>query len=421
MAIESIGGNIVMEPGPFDVHGHPRALDARTDDNLEILNAKSEGKAGLAEYTAVALRSGITGIGMMPNEAVRLYDRSSGLTVVEQLPIATRDRLIMIQAMISHEAYVPVASIFGLDPEKSIQQEGGVSVVNAEYLQETFEHVQNECIGLKIYGAITTGGNNVDIRHIPEVAALWYKAAPEKPVIMHLEDENVDAVLEDISRQTNGYKIAIHIAHVSSQQELSAVIRAKKRGMNVTCEVTPHHLSLTETDAQALGSHGCMKPRLKTAEDIAFIWENIEWVDIFASDCAPHRLSDKMDTSATTYGVVNHNVMVPILLAAVQDGKLSLEQLDEKLCINPRKRFNLPITDGSRAVFDTEPTDIGRLQRRTEARYHSNPWERITRTQKMVGNLLKIHAGESYLELKDDALTGSLKSSYLHRIIPERS
>ncbi len=409
---------VVFSPGPFDVHTHPRVFDALTADNFLPEDQGSEGKAGLRVYTEVALKSGIVGMLAMPNEARRLYlPGSSENTELLQYPIATADRLDAMQSAVSHEAVIPTGLIFGLDPEKAItglQQKR----VNRNHLFHEFTAVKDECLALKIYGAETTGGNNVDKRFIPEVAQLWYGISPEKPIIMHLEDGDVAEVLQSVARLPNGKDIPLHIAHVSSKEELQAVIAAKEGGMNVTCEVTPHHLAFDESLRDEIGMFGCMKPSLKSIEDVEFIWENIRHVDIFASDCAPHREFDKLDANKTTYGVTNHTVMLPTLLAAVEEGKLSYDDIDQKFCVSPRKRFNLPIVDGSRVEIKLEPTGARQLESASGYAYGENPWLRTEQGVFLIGKVAFAAAGKSLYKADFVKGTSNIQPSYTHLIRP---
>ena len=83
----------------------------------------------------------------------------------------------------------------------------------------------------------------------------------------------------------------VHLAHVSLREEILLIRPAKERGLKVTCEVTPHHLFLSQTrrpaDAMAPG-RGEVRPRLATAADRQALWDNLEVIDCFATDHAPH-------------------------------------------------------------------------------------------------------------------------------------
>lgn len=419
MGLEITRDEVVFEPGPIDVHAHPRVFDAITNDGFDPVNEGREGKAGLSRYTSQALQSGITAMLAMPNESMRLYTPDAPpFTEVVPYPISTLDKVRAMEAAISSQAHMPVGIIFGLDPTE-LFKDTEQDILNEEVVHAHFSAVTHDVMALKIYGDETTGGFNIKPAHIPEVARVWQQYNPEKPIIMHLEDENVGNVLHDIYDMQGGADIPIHIAHVSSRQELEAVMGAKRAGMNVSCEVTPHHLFLDESVRTQIGGYGCMKPSLKSKEDIAFIWAQIDEVDIFASDCAPHRRSDK-EADTPAFGVTNHILMLKLLMGAVDNGKLTYDDLYQKFCITPRKRFNVPVADGTitrMAVWEGDQARSARVEEeRLNGRLIESPFARLDTRIPLAGILRYARGGYS------EATAGSGKvgmaTSYTHLIRP---
>jgi len=93
------------------------------------------------------------------------------------------------------------------------------------------------------------------------------------------------------------YDRPVHIAHISLKEEILLIKAAKERGILVTCEVCPHHLFLTRDDIPAI-SHGHpgrgeVRPRLAKKEDVEALWANMDSIDCFATDHAPHTLAEK--------------------------------------------------------------------------------------------------------------------------------
>ena len=88
----------------------------------------------------------------------------------------------------------------------------------------------------------------------------------------------------------------------SRRSEIELIRAAKEQGDAVTCEVTPHHLFLSTADLPRLGSRGDMRPRLGDPDDVAALWANLAYVDIFATDHAPHTLAEKGDRAGRTAG-----------------------------------------------------------------------------------------------------------------------
>jgi carbamoyl-phosphate synthase/aspartate carbamoyltransferase/dihydroorotase len=137
------------------------------------------------------------------------------------------------------------------------------------------------------------------------------------------------------------YGRRLHCCHVSRRVEIELIRRAKEQGAPVTCEVTPHHLTLTEADAQRLGPLGDMRPTLGTVADQDALWANLDVVDCLASDHAPHTLAEKRG-DAPPPGVPGLETTLPLMLTAVHDDRLSLDRLVELLYEGPRRVYGLP-------------------------------------------------------------------------------
>jgi carbamoyl-phosphate synthase/aspartate carbamoyltransferase/dihydroorotase len=127
---------------------------------------------------------------------------------------------------------------------------------------------------------------------------------------------------------------------VSRKVEIELIRQAKERGAPITCEATPHHLILTEADAQRLGALGSMKPSLGTAADRDALWDNLDVLDCIASDHAPHTLEEKA-SPVPPPGVPGLETTLPLMLTAVREGRLSLERLIELLYDGPRRVYGL--------------------------------------------------------------------------------
>lgn len=161
----------------------------------------------------------------------------------------------------------------------------------------------------------------------------------------------------------------MHICHVSRQFEIELIADARVRGVDVTCEVTPHHLFLTEADAERLGPVGDMRPRLASQTDVDALWQHINTtIDCIASDHAPHTLMEKGVVSAAEIqnssgerrhedegqsaaelqkntvppGVPGLESTLPLLLTAAAEGRLSYERILQLVHTNPRRIYNLP-------------------------------------------------------------------------------
>lgn len=203
---------------------------------------------------------------------------------------------------------------------------------------QSFTIVQDMVFGLKIYLNQTTGGFIVDDKVFTKICKVWPRG---KPILVHAEEDVIEQVLQ-IGHQAGQ---RIHVCHISSRKELETIIKAKAAGWNVTCGVTPHHLFLTVEDANRLGPFGRMKPFLKTKTNQAYLWENLSQIDLVESDHAPHTKEEK-ESDNPPFGVPGLETTLGLMLTAVHQGKVRLDEVKRLLFDNPKKIFNIP-TDES--------------------------------------------------------------------------
>lgn len=199
------------------------------------------------------------------------------------------------------------------------------------------EKVYHKVVGLKLYLNQTTGGYIINVPVMKKIYKKWHKLTKTKPILLHAEED----VMDDVTKVLKEINHPTHICHVSSQAELEPIIKAKKRGLPITCGVCPHHLFLTKSDVKKLGTLGLMKPSLKTKSDQKFLWNNLKFIDVIESDHAPHTLAEKR-SATPPYGVPGVETTLPLLLTAMFKKKLTLEEIIEKCNSNPRRIFHLP-------------------------------------------------------------------------------
>lgn len=136
----------------------------------------------------------------------------------------------------------------------------------------------------------------------------------------------------------------LHICHLSSAAGLELVKEAKQNREGISCEVTPHHLFLTEDATTDLGNFAKMNPSLKGKADMQALWKGLRKgvVDLIATDHAPHTRQEKeqpyWDAPA---GVPGIETMLPLLLNAVNKEEIDLRKVVGLCCVNPAKLYNL--------------------------------------------------------------------------------
>jgi len=178
----------------------------------------------------------------------------------------------------------------------------------------------------------------------------------KKPVVVHCEDaeaipKNIEE-MEPVERaRARDFRSALvglskacvlakgrrmHVAHITSAEEVDLA----KSFANVTCEVSPHHLFLSTKDLELLGNFGKMNPPLRPEAQRLALWNRMNAIDIIASDHAPHTKAEKEGKNAP-WGVPGVETMLPLMLTAVNEGRLSLVRLCQMISARPAEIFGL--------------------------------------------------------------------------------
>lgn len=160
-------------------------------------------------------------------------------------------------------------------------------------------------------------------------------------IISHAEDEAVCVERElDILKKVGG---RLHFAHVSTKRAIELIRNAKNDGLKVTCETAPHYFTFTKDDETQDGRFK-MNPPLRTKEDLNTVIEGLKdgAIDCIATDHAPHSLEEKTQPfSESPFGIVGFETALGATLKLVEEGHLTINQVIEKLSINPSKILNL--------------------------------------------------------------------------------
>ncbi|MFN0064959.1 MAG: dihydroorotase [Chlamydiales bacterium] len=235
------------------------------------------------------------------------------------------------------------------------------------------DRAKGKAIALKIFMGSSTGTLLMDDEKALDEAFRRAKAA-DMLVAVHAEDETLlnatkkafgptdDPKAHSVIRPNKAaaiavkraiekaakYGVRLYILHMSTKEEVALVEEAKRQGVEVYAEVTPHHLFLTIDDYKTWGTKVQMNPPLRTQEDQDALWDAIERgvIDTIGTDHAPHTLAEKeRPFGEAPSGVPGVETLLPLMLDAVNRGKLTLERLIELTHTNVAKIFRLPPTD----------------------------------------------------------------------------
>ena len=283
-------------PGLIDPHVHVRDPGATHKEDWDTA-------------TQAALAGGFTTILAMPNTSPPIFDRD------------TLD--------------------LGLRAAKSKARCDYAQYLGAGYKNTGWDahpDLPSRAAGLKMYLDSTYGELRLDDM------SLWmqhFANFPKTlPIVVHAERQTLAAAI----LLAELYDRPVHIAHVSRKEEILLIKKAKERGIQVTCEVTPHHLFLTNSPPLVGGAGGGrteVRPHLASQADVDALWQNLAVIDCFATDHAPHTAAEK-DGANPPPGFPGLETALPLLLTAVVESRLSIPDLIEKMYTNPQRIFRIP-------------------------------------------------------------------------------
>lgn len=286
-------------------------LPGLIDPHVHIREPGQTHKEDWDSATRAALAGGVTAILAMPNTKPPIFDEAT---------------LDLALDTAREKARCDYAQFVGAGPD------------NADVLPA----LASRAAGLKMYLDSTFGELRLDDMN------LWIphfeKYPKDFPIVLHSESRTMAAGILFAAL----YNRPVHIAHISLQEEVLLIKAAKERGIQVTCEVCPHHLFLSADSPLPMekGSGVRVKgrrevrPRLATQKDVDALWANLNVIDCFATDHAPHTLEEK-DSDNPPPGFPGLETLLPLLLTAVDDGRLTMDDVIQKSVINPRTIFHL--------------------------------------------------------------------------------
>lgn len=217
------------------------------------------------------------------------------------------------------------------------------------------------------------------------LSALEYSRIFDVPVITHAEDpllasngvmhegvvstrlglKGIPAAAEDsmVARDVmlaQGSGARLHVAHVSTRGAVAIIRDAKSRGVRVTAEATPHHLTLDHTSVEGYDTNFKMNPPLREPEDIAALIEGLKdgTIDAIATDHAPHSVNEKdVEFDQAANGIVGLETALSLALGLVEQGALDFTTAIRAMTLNPARIARLD-SGGTGTLRIGSPADI---------------------------------------------------------------
>ena len=353
--VEEVGGSIagpddaeivdcrglIVSPGFIDVHCHLRE-PGREDVETVATGARA------------AAAGGFTAVCAMPNTDPVTDNQAAVGFIVRQAQRAKAARVYPIGA-ISVGQQGKVLAEFGemVGAGAVAVSDDGKPVASAQLMRTALEYARTFRIPV--------------IDHCEEPTLAAGGAMNEGIVSAQLGLKGIPAEAEEImvirdillARLTGGH---VHLAHMSTRGSVELIRWGKERGINVTAEVCPHHLSLTEERVRGYDSDAKMNPPLRTAADVEALREAVKdgTIDLIATDHAPHHYDEKeREFADAPNGIVGLETALAVVVTnLVGKGGLGFSDLVDRMACAPARLFNLPggsLVKGSIAdvtVFD---------------------------------------------------------------------
>lgn len=307
---------MIVIPGLVDMHVHLR-------------EPGREDKETISSATKAALHGGVTSVLAMPN-TTPCIDSAESIELLKNIIRKTANTNVFISGAITKARLgKEISDITGLEKFGAVAiSDDGASVDSDEIMKEAMQHAKKKNIlvlchcedrSLSADGVVNLGftSTRLGLRGISK------------------ESEYKRAARDITLAEETGARL--HITHVSCAETIELIRQAKKKGVKVTADVTPHHLCLTDDAVLEYDPNFKMNPPLRGKEDLAAIRQALKdgTIDAIASDHAPHTENEKeIEFDRAEFGVIGLETMLAATIAA---SGLSWPEIAQKVSLNPSR------------------------------------------------------------------------------------
>jgi dihydroorotase len=303
-------GGLIVAPGFIDMHVHLREPGIEHAETIET-GARAAAAGG---FTSICAMPNTLPVNDSPTVTSYIIERARKFAITNVFPIG---------AITKNSAGEELAAIGSMKAAGVVAiSDDGRPVMNARLMRRAMEFARSfdlpvidHCEDLNL----SAGG---DMHEGYESVRLGLRGIPAS-------SEDVMVARDILLAQATAARF--HVAHISTRNAVAMVAHAKQRGLPVTCEATPHHFALTDSQMLPYDSNYKMKPPLRTTCDVGAVTEGIVAgvVDAIATDHAPHAGSDKMqEFEKCPFGILGLETALGLALEHLVDsGKISLARL----------------------------------------------------------------------------------------------
>ena len=334
---------LIVSPGFIDLHAHLRDPGQEWKEDIE-----SGSLAAVAGgITSVCCMANTDPVNDNPTVTKYIVDKAKRVGLCDVFPVGAITKGLKGEELAEIGLMVK-AGIVAISDD-------GEATRDSKLLRNAMDYARS--LGIPVFThsedkSLSAGG------HMNEGLLSNYLGVPGMPA----EAEDIGVMRDILIAKLTGAHL--HICHVSSEGALRIIKQAKEEGVKVTCEVTPHHFTLTEEAVKDFNTSAKMCPPLRTRKDVEACKESLKSgvADAIATDHAPHSEDEKLvEFCQAPFGIIGFQTLLPLSLNLVREGYLTLLQLVEKLSVNPARIINKKdigtLRPGARAnvtIFDPE-------------------------------------------------------------------
>jgi len=326
---------LIVAPGFIDLHCHLREPGGESSETI-------------ATGTRAAARGGFTAVCAMPNTRPVNDNASVTRAIVERAETAEMARVWPIGAASKESKGETIAEIAAMQKAGIVAvSDDGQPIANAKLLRQVMDYCRS--LGLVV------------IDHCEDASLAAGAVMREGPRSARLGHAGMPAAAESIAVARDSQLVELtgcrlHVAHLSTQKSLELVRDAKRAGLPVSCEVTPHHFTLTDEDV-GYDTHYKMNPPFASREDQEALLAGLAdgTVDAIATDHAPHEPALKeVEFDRAPFGVTGFETALALALEQlVHTGRITLSRLVELFSTGPARVLGI-----ERRVAVGQPADL---------------------------------------------------------------
>ncbi|WP_456457384.1 dihydroorotase [Thermovibrio sp.] len=334
---------LVLTPGFIDLHSHLREPGQEWKEDIE-----SGSQAAVAGgITSVCCMANTDPVNDNPAVTKYIIDRAKEVGLCDVFPVGAITKGLKGEELAEIGLMVK-AGIVAISDD-------GETPKDSKVLRNAMDYAKS--LGIPVFThsedkSLSEGG------HMNEGYLSSLLGIPGMPK----EAEEIGTLRDLVVAKLTGAHI--HVCHVSTEGALRAIESAKKEGVKVSCEITPHHFTLTEDAVKDFNTNAKMCPPLRDENDIKACREALKRgvAEVIATDHAPHSEDEKaVEFCRAPFGIIGFQTLLPLSLELVRKGYLTLSQMVEKLTLNPariiRKKDIGTLKKGARAnltLFDPD-------------------------------------------------------------------